>query len=444
MSRGRPQRPIGVPGRVNRREIAPGVWEAIVSVRDASGRPRKLQRISPPKFDTRGRAIPDGGGNRAAEAVQVAARELASSPMDNTITLSTTIVELWTTHYRPYLVKKGRAQRTLDSYDREAERFIKRFGSRRLSEVPTTFLEAYLSDLAEHHGPGSAKACRSALSGMFRYAIRISSGAVSVNPLREVELDKDVEPKGRTGGAAHIGAEDVRFILEAVRRSAAPCPRILSAAERQKPPKSYTPPTVAEYCESADMADYVDLLYGLNLRTSQVLGVVWPDFDLVNRVFVPSGKITRIKGKGLVRITKDDDPKNRFQPISVPEFAIRTLEARKHAIAKRKLAFGAPIAEEFADLVFPSDEWTPRDPTNVATQWRRIRAALGIAEDITAHSFRKAGATFKDDAGLPMRVIADSLGQADILTTQRHYLARGKAHPEAAAVLDRMLEHPAN
>lgn len=147
---------------------------------------------------------------------------------------------------------------------------------------------------------------------MFRYAIRISSGAVSVNPLREVELDKDVGPKGRTGGAAHIGAEDVRFILEAVRRSTAPCPRILSAAERQKPAKSYTPPTVAAYCESADMADYVDLLYGLNLRTSQVLGVVWPDFDLVNRVFVPSGKITRVKGKGLVRVTKDDDPKNRF------------------------------------------------------------------------------------------------------------------------------------
>lgn len=157
---------------------------------------------------------------------------------------------------------------------------------------------------------------------------------------------------------------------------------------------------------------------------------MWPDFDFLNRVFVPSGKITRVRGKGLVRITKDDDPKNRFQPISVPEFAIRTLEARKHALAKRKLAFGAPIADEFADLVFPSDEWTPRDPTNVATQWRRILAALGIAEDITAHSFRKACATFKDDAGLPMRVIADSLGQADIVTTAalpgpRHGTPRG-------------------
>lgn len=121
-------------------------------------------------------------------------------------------------------------------------------------------------------------------------AIRISSGAVSVNPVREVELVRDVEPKGRTGAACHITAEDARFILDAVRKSTAPCPRILSAAECRNPRKSYKPPTVAEYCERADMADYVDLLYGLNLRTSQVLGAVWPKFDLINRVFVPSGK----------------------------------------------------------------------------------------------------------------------------------------------------------
>ncbi|WP_286151516.1 site-specific integrase [Mycobacterium sp. D16Q13] len=104
--------------------------------------------------------------------------------MNNKITLGTTIRDLWINQYRPYLVKQGRAQNTLDAYDRKSERFIERFGSRRLSEVPTTVLEAYLADLADKHGPGSAKTCRSALSGMFRYAIRISSGAVSVNPVR--------------------------------------------------------------------------------------------------------------------------------------------------------------------------------------------------------------------------------------------------------------------
>lgn len=362
MSRGRPPRPIGIPGKVELTELRPGHFLARVRVRDSAGVRRPVKRVSPPRYDSRGRYIPDTDGRRAAAAVQEAARLLASSPTNTKVTLDTTIRNLWTDHYRPYLVKQCRAQNTLNAYDREAERFIERFGSRRLSEVPTTFLEAYLADLAERHDPGSAKTCRSALSGMFRYAIRISSGAVSVNPVREVELVRDVQPKGRTGGAGHIAAEDVRFILEAVRKSTAPCPRILSAAERRNPRKSYKPPTVAEYCESADMADYVDLLYGLNLRTSQVLGVVWPDFDLINRVFVPSGKIIRVKGKGLVRVTKDDDPKNRFQPISLPEFAIKTLEARKRTTAKRKLAFGAPIADEFADLVFPSDEWTPVTP----------------------------------------------------------------------------------
>ncbi|MFV8310320.1 hypothetical protein [Mycobacteroides chelonae] len=73
----------------------------MVSVRDASGRPRKVQRISPPKFDTRGRAVPDTGGKREAETVQEAARDLASSPLNNTVTLETTIAELWMSHYRP-------------------------------------------------------------------------------------------------------------------------------------------------------------------------------------------------------------------------------------------------------------------------------------------------------------------------------------------------------
>ncbi|ORB60168.1 hypothetical protein BST43_03660 [Mycobacteroides saopaulense] len=73
-----------------------------------------------------------------------------------------------------------------------------------------------------------------------------------------------------------------------------------------------------------------------------------------------------------------------------------------------------------------------------------IRLALGISDGITAHSFRKAGATAKDNTGLPLRVIADSLGHPDMVTTQRHYLDRGKAHPEAAEVLDRALRPPAN
>ena len=41
-----------------------------------------------------------------------------------------------------------------------------------------------------------------------------------------------------------------------------------------------------------------------------------------------------------------------------------------------------------------------------------------------------------DEAGLPARQVADQLGQADITTTQRHYLGRKKVTRDAARVLD--------
>lgn len=50
-----------------------------------------------------------------------------------------------------------------------------------------------------------------------------------------------------------------------------------------------------------------------------------------------------------------------------------------------------------------------RDPQNVGHVWQRVREALGLAEDITPHSFRHDVATILDDAGLSACVTADVL-----------------------------------
>lgn len=88
------------------------------------------------------------------------------------------------------------------------------------------------------------------------------------------------------------------------------------------------------------------------------------------------------------------------------------------------------------DLVFPSEEWTLRDPGNVGHQWQRVRTALGIPDDITAHSFRGAVATILDDAGISARIAADVFGHSDPAMTQRRYMARGRVHTAAAALDD--------
>ncbi|MBF6187366.1 hypothetical protein IU468_28665 [Nocardia farcinica] len=91
--------------------------------------------------------------------------------------------------------------------------------------------------------------------------------------------------------------------------------------------KSYTPPTVAEYCANADLADWVTVLAGAGLRRSQILGLVWPDIDLAAGTLRTSGKVVRVKAKGLVRIGNDDDPKNRKGVIALARFRRTSADA---------------------------------------------------------------------------------------------------------------------
>lgn len=436
--RGRPPRPIGVPGKVNLKEMQPGLWRAIVRVRDASGKSRKVMRFSPPKTDSRGRAVPDRDGARARDAVLVAASELSVSILDADLSVETTIKSLYFDHYRPFLVNQGRALATLKRYDAEAKSFNSAFGYRRLLEAPTPVMEKYLTTVAETRGPDSAKSSRSVLSGMYNYAIRMSGGAITVNPLREVKLTPG-KSSGKPKGAKHLTVDEVCHILVSVRTSELPCPTILSLAERKKNRKRYAPPTVAEFCERVDLVDWVVMLVATAHRRAQSLAVRWQDIDLETGILRPAKKLAAAEGGGLALVDVDDDPKASENEIALPLFAVEMLKARRKRLAERQLLYPGPIAPEYADLVFPSECWTPRDPHNVAAQWRRVRSALGLHAKITPHSFRKAVATIIDDAGLSARIAADVLGHADPSMTQRVYFARGRAHSEAAAAVHKAI-----
>ncbi|MGW6729595.1 site-specific integrase [Nocardia sp. NPDC055029] len=354
-----------------------------------------------------------------------------------------TVRELWLI-YRAHLIAQNRTPGTLIRYDVVAELFTAAFGARRLLEVTTSSVEEFLTELGQAKGPSGVRTGRTVLSGMFRYAVR--KDALTVNPVREAQAPRNIEPKGRTGGAGEITVDELRFILAAVRSSPLPCPRKLSRAERNRsiPIRAYPPPTVAHYCDNADLADLVTLLSATGLRRSQVLGLMWPDIDLAARTLRCTGKVVRVRGQGLVRVVRRDDPKNRSGTIALADFAVAMLTRRQAVLADRRVIDPPNPAVAVPDLVFPSVRWTLRDPQNVGHEWQRVREALGIADDITAHSVRGAVATILDDAGLSARVTADVLGHADPAMTQRHYMARGRTHRAAADALNRALAGPQN
>ncbi|WP_433679983.1 site-specific integrase [Nocardia sp. CA-119907] len=389
--------------------------------------------MSPDRFDSRGRRVPDKDGSRAEAAVRAAASILAPDQGSGEVTARTTVAELWTA-YRAYLVKKGRAENTLRLYDRWSAMLVAKYGFRRIGpeEFTTGTAESFLDWVAANHGRGSMLNARSMLSGMFRFAVR--RGPLSVNPVREAEIPENVEAKGRTGGAAYIGIEDLCFILASVYWSTVPCPRKLTKAEQKRGIRSYTPPTVAEYCEGADLADLIAVMGAVGQRPSQVLGFAWPFYDRKRRTIQTVGKVIRVQGRGLVRVVKDNDPKNPQGTIALPDFAVEVLDRRWEQMQLRK--HENPPPEDYdVDLIFPSFDWTLRDPVNVNHQWQRVREALGLPDDVSPYAFRKLVAVLLDDEGLSARVTADVLQHADPAMTQRKYMARGRVHHGAAAVI---------
>ncbi|MGW6421440.1 tyrosine-type recombinase/integrase [Nocardia sp. NPDC055053] len=416
-------------------EIAPGHWKARIYIRDTSGRRRDVTRFSPIKLNAQGRELPDRTGQRALDAVLAAAVDIRVD-LDDELSDSMTVLQLWG-HYRDHLVSLGRAAGTISRYDEAAKTFDVAFGGRRLFEVTTATVEAFLKEVGHARGPSNMRTARNVLSGMFRFAC--SRTPLEVNPVREAKMAENVGAKGRTGGAGDLTVDELRFIPSSVRTSQTPCPRKLSKAERSRgtPVKAYTPPTVAAYCDGADLADVITLYAATGLRRSQMLGLVWSDIDLDEATLHPVGKVVRVGGKGLVRVTDDDDPKNHTGIMALPDFAVAMLKRRKDAMTARRLTSPPQPGIEDLDLVFPSAVWTLRDPQNVGHAWQRVREALGFAEDITPHSFRHAVATILDDAGLSARVTADVLGHVDVSMTQRYYMARGRPHRTAANALDR-------
>ncbi|MGF0319591.1 hypothetical protein [Nocardia fluminea] len=156
-------------------EIAPGHWKARIYVRDTSGRRRDVTRFSPIKLNTQGRALPDRTGQRALDAVLSAAADIRVD-LDDALSDSITVRELWE-HYRDHLISLNRTGTTISRYEEAAKTFDTAFdtafGGRRLFEVTTSTVEAFLQEVGHARGPSNMRTARNVLSGMFRCEVRI-------------------------------------------------------------------------------------------------------------------------------------------------------------------------------------------------------------------------------------------------------------------------------
>jgi integrase len=386
---GRPPLKIGQHGKIRREQLGPNNWTAHCYYKGLDGKRKQAERSTPV-------GVKDRHGLAAVAALEEHLTELlgggVGSNDDGAVTSSTLVSTLLERH-TDTLRKAGKARSTLRSYGYRIGYWNDVAGGITVGDCTPGRLERHLAQVEAAHGYTDAKQLRTLLGYALDYAVR--DNVITYNPARSTKpLPKPPsEPK-------NVAQPLDPALLPAVMKA------LLSSEE----------------CAKKDLTDPILMHLATGLRVSEVLGFVWPDFDPEAKAITPTGRIVWEKGEGLLRvpITRSSH-KGTAEVIDLPDYAVDMLTARAQEERPNKL-----------DLIFPSTVGTMRDPSNFASQWRGVRDDLEHLAGTTGHSFRKTLSDLTADKSGDPRVAADVLGHKDVSTTLRHYLSKGRRHPEVA------------
>lgn len=373
----RPRNPIGSHGVINIDEVEPGKHRARTRYRFQDGKARQVERF--------------GTTPTKAEHALKTALTTIEADRGGELKPTTTLRVLG----QQFLASKrdlGRSEGTLETYGYAVNAHItKRIGDLTVAEAKPERLQRFLTTIEKENGPGAAKNCRSALSGMLAIAVR--NGALTHNPVRELER---ISHRGKKGSSA-IPIAELPGFLEKVRAD--------------------------EKLIEWDTVELVEFMLSSGWRVAETcaLDITSVDFE-AGTVKIEAINV-RVKGKGIVRQPfAKTDKSERVTPL--PKATMALLKRRHERL------------REFTTLLFPTPLMRPRDPSNTQREIRDRRELLGYP-DLSTHSFRKTAATILDKAGLSATEIADYLGHENPSMTQDVYMNTIKGATKARDVMQK-------
>lgn len=375
----RPRMAIGTYGTIHLAEVQPGKWRARTRYRFADGKSRQIEKHAPSK----------------AKAMAALKHALTTIEADRGGELKprTTLRTLGQT----FLESKrelGRAEGTLETYGYAVSAHITpRLGDLTVAEATPERLQKFLNSVHKDDGAGAAKNCRSVLSGMFGLAVR--NGALSHNPVRELERVTQRKTKGSTA----IPLEDLPEFLECVRAD--------------------------EALIKNDTVDLVVFMLVSGWRVGETCALDVSSLDFAAGTAEVEAQNVRVKGKGIVRQEVPKTAKSA-RITHLPDAIMELLRKRHERLMP------------FTTLLFPTPLMRLRDPSNTQRELRDRRDSWGYP-GLSTHAFRKTVATVLDRAGLSATEIADYLGHENPSMTQDVYMNTLRGSAKAAGVLDQKL-----
>lgn len=392
---GRPRLKVGTHGKIHRTQLSTNNWKAHCYYRGLDGVRRQAERSTPV-------GERDRHGAAAEAALESHLAELLSggTGSGNGVVTTGTLVSTLLERHLQALRDAEKAPRTIDTYMLRVKHWNAVASGITVGDCTPGQLNRHIEQVRKGHGDTDAKQRRSLLGFALDYAV--NDGVLDSNPARATKTPP-TKKKPKDTGAAPLDPTVLPSVLKALLES--------------------------EACRTKDLTDGILLHLATGLRVSEVMGFLWEEFDPDAATITSTGRIIRQKGVGLRRTPVENSSKGTSGVIHLPPFAVAALLTRSQE--ERPNKYG---------LIFPSAAGTMRDPNTFARQWREVRGDLEHLADTTGHSFRKTVSDLAADGSGDPRVAADVLGHRDVATTLRHYLSRGRQHPEVAQWIEKAVK----
>lgn len=377
--------------------VKPDRWRAICQFRDQDGGTRQLERT----------------GTTKAKAVTALRKHIAERngvEESGTLTAASRVK-----HAAKLYLKQTREERSGTTYDRYVGRvnnhIVPRMGELLLREVTAGRVNAVISDLRKAgKAPETLRGIRACISGIMQTAI--DHDVIGVNPVASA---RKIEG-GSVRAAQAYNREELAAFLAKV------------DADR--------------IALRSDLPDLLRFMFGTGARFGEALAVRWYDLNLTDEpinVVDPDGKketipprsvffngnLVYVKGQGVVR--NEGKTASSRGMVGLPDFLVTLLLVRAPAMAAAGLGVMEPV--------FPSSVLGWRHPANIQRAVRRLRTRIKFP-NFTTHVGRKTVATLLAEAGQTSRQVADQLRHSSIAVTEKSYIARGIANPDAATLID--------
>lgn len=293
----------------------------------------------------------------------------------------------WSKHYL-----SGVAGSTAENYKSMIDRHIRpAIGSKLLSELTTSDVNAFLIDMASAHrgedGEGNASV------GYAKSTIKLAKKVLGMGL-------QHAKSEGRVQENVAIGA------------------KIPEASERKT--RAFTKSEV-ESIRTAAHGDRLEAAWliqlGLGLRPGELLALAWEDV-VGNDLHVRHSQ-RREGGRLIPRGGLKTEASLRV--LGMPQVIREALEVRRTEQEAEQAAAGE-VWENPLGLIFTTERGQPMREETYRRRFLALLRRAGVdPKDVTPHTFRHTATSHLVDAGVPLGTISDMLGHVDLTMLVKNY-----------------------